>query len=529
MASRQEIKRKLREVKPTMTDNIVGFFSPERQLKRFRARQAMALIGGGGYNSGSRKRKSFNGYRTTESSSADSDILPDLETIRDRSRDLIRNNTIATSSINTKEISVVGTGLVYHSSIDYKYLGLTREDAEQWQRDAEREFKLFAKCCNIEENLTFTALQSLAFRSRLESGDVLCVRRFNRRPHQIYGTKLQLIEADRLRNKDNAPDTAKLSAGIEVDQFGAASKYHIASSHSGYFEKGSEVTWSIIDAWNSALGLPNVLHIFKKLRPHQSRGVPDLAPVIETIKQLGDYKENELTASVINSLFTAFISSPSGETGLDSTDPLGDEGFDGDDDIELAPGAVAYLADGEQINFADPKRPNTAAEAFINLFCEEIGTAIHLPKEVLMKSFKSSYSAAQAALLEAWRYFRTERKAIVESLCEPVLEMFLHEAVALGRLDAPGFFDDPSIRLAYCGARWVGPPKGHVDELKAVNAAEKRVNNEFSTRKAESAELGNDYESNHEQRAHEERLAVEDGTRMDAIPMQQVVEVDSDN
>lgn len=520
MEIKKELENVMNSVNPNLVDKVRAYFDPIAGVKRQRARQIMALTGGG-YRAGSRTRKAFNNHNVTSSQDSDADVVPDLPLMRDRSRDLIRNNAIAASAINTKQISVIGTGLVYHSEIDYNFLGLTREQAEEWQKSAEREFRLFAKCCNIERDMTFSMFQSLAYRSRKESGDVIVVRRFHKNPNEIYGTKLQMVEADRLRNEDNKIDTATLVQGIQKDaDTGAAIKYHIANSHSGFY-LNKDITWSVVDAWNDDAGLPNVLHLSQKLRPHQTRGVPDLAPVLESIKQLGDYKDSELRASVLNSLFTAFVKTEDGETGAVPDGEIDDSG-----DLEVGSGMVGYLGSNEDMVFADPTRPNSAAGDFIGLFSEEIGTAIGLPREVLMKSFKSSYSAAQAALLEAWRYFKVDRSFEVEKLCVPVLEMFLHEAVALGRLKAPGFFEDPLIRMAYCGARWVGPPKGHVDELKAVNAATKRVEAEFSTRKQESAELGNDYDRNHEQRAYEVEQEIADGTSSKRVPEPIQFEVD---
>jgi len=524
MEIKKELENAMNSVKPNLADKVRAYFDPVAGVKRHRARQMMALAGGG-YNAGKRGRKAFNNYNVTTAQDADGDIIPDLALIRDRSRDLIRNNAIAASAISTKQVSVIGSGLVYHSEIDYNFLGLTREQAEEWQKSAEREFKLFAKCCNIERDMTFSMFQSLAYRSRKESGDVGVVRRYHKNPNDIYGTKLQMIEADRIRNKDNVVDTATLVQGVEKDlDTGEAKRYHVASSNNGFFVN-KDIKWSLVEAWNEETGLPNFLHLSQKLRPTQTRGVPDLAPVLESIKQLGDYKDNELRASVLNSLFTAFIKTEDGEQGAVPDGQVEESG-----DLELGSGLIGYLGSNESMEFADPNRPNSAAGDFIGLFSEEIGTAIGLPREVLMKSFKSSYSAAQAALLEAWRYFKVDRSFEVEKLCNPVLEMFLHESVALGRLKAPGFFDDPLIRMAYCGARWVGPPKGHVDELKAVNAATKRVEAEFSTRKSESAEMGSDYDRNHEQRAYEVEQEIAHGTssKREAAPIEFEVDVNND-
>ena len=84
---------------------------------------------------------------------------------------------------------------------------------------------------------------------------------------------------------------------------------------------------------------------------------------------------------------------------------------------------------------------------------------------------------------------------------------FLNEAIAKGRLKAPGFFLDPMIRAAYCGAQWNGPAQGMVDPVKEVSAAEKRIEIGISTRQRETTELlGGDFESNVAQLARENQI-----------------------
>ena len=87
---------------------------------------------------------------------------------------------------------------------------------------------------------------------------------------------------------------------------------------------------------------------------------------------------------------------------------------------------------------------------------------------------------------------------------QPIYEQWLAEAVATGRIDAPGFFDDPAVRQAWCGCVWMGASMGHVDPLKEVNAAATRIANNITTQEQEAAEYnGNDWNANVRQRRKE--------------------------
>ena len=119
----------------------------------------------------------------------------------------------------------------------------------------------------------------------------------------------------------------------------------------------------------------------------------------------------------------------------------------------------------------------------------------------------SSFTASRGALLEAWKMFRMYRNWLADDFCQPIYEEWFAEAVAKGRIPAPGFFADPIIQKAYCAAEWNGPAQGLLNPVQEVEAAEKRVVNGFSTRDREAMEMnGSDFYRNAAQRKREEKL-----------------------
>jgi len=126
-------------IKTNMIDRVVNYFSPVNGARRLKARAVMAMAGG--YVGASKLRRAMKMW-TTFSNDADADILPDLPTLRERSRDLIRNNPLAAGAIKTKVTNVVGTGLRLQSRIDRGALNLTEDQAGVWENKTEREWRL---------------------------------------------------------------------------------------------------------------------------------------------------------------------------------------------------------------------------------------------------------------------------------------------------------------------------------------------------------------------------------------------------
>lgn len=152
----------------------------------------------------------------------------------------------------------------------------------------------------------------------------------------------------------------------------------------------------------------------------------------------------------------------------------------------------------------NPNIPTAGFETFVMTLCKLIGAALELPSEILLKTFSSNYSASRGAILEAWEAFKMRRSWFVDDFCQPVYEAWLAEAVALGRIKAPGFWDDPRIRAAWCGASWIGPIQGTLDPEKEVNANLTMARNGIKTMTQVTREMsGGDFDSNVEQLTEE--------------------------
>lgn len=501
-------------IKETLVDKVINYFSPVKGAERFRARTALALAGA--YTGAATTRRGTKSWRTN-GGDADSDTLFDLPNLRERSRDSIRNNPLACGAINTNVTNVVGIGLKLNARIDRDIINMSDDDADKWESNTEREFRLWSESqdCDAARTLNFASLQRLAFRQTLENGDVFCLAPRIERKNSPYSLTLQLIEADRVCNEDFKANTATLSGGVEKDDQGAPVTYHILKYHPGaIFATTRE--WVKVPAFANRTGLRNVIHLFDMLRPGQSRGVPYLAPVIEPLKMLDRYTEAELMAAVVTGMLTVFVKTESGDPDLlppEDNSPTQTT----EDEIKLGNGSVIGLAPGESVETVNPNRPNTAYDPFTMSILRQIGVALELPFEILIKHFTASYSAARAALLEAWKFFSSRRKWLADNFCQVVYEIWLYEAVSIGRISAPGFFSDPILRKAYSGAEWIGPAKGMIDELKEVKAAEQRINVGLSTLQRETQELtGGEWEKNHVQQVKERKKRLADGLIVEA-------------
>lgn len=513
-----------------IADKVINYFSPSTGVKRMAHREAAKIVNGYSEHGASVDKNSTRGWRVN-SGSAKEDIDTHTKTLRERSRDLYMGGGIATGAVKTLNTNVVGSGLKLNSQIDYEFLGMSHDQAQDWKRNVRREFDLWADSINCDATRVnnFYELQQLSFLSQLMSGETFVLLPTKQRAGTPYELCIQLIEADRVNNPDGSLFNDKMINGVEIDSFGEVIAFHFSKNHPGSKSLFLKNEWTRVERFGKITGRQNVLHLMEMERPEQRRGVPMLTPVIEQLKQLSRYTDAELMAAVINGMYAIFIESdnegsPSGDLGGISTQDQQDVGGEYDNDIQIGNGAVNFLNPGEKMSETKVGRPNAAFDGFVTSICRQVGAALEIPYEILLKHFTSSYSASRAALLEAWKMYRKKRDGFAADFCQPIFEEWLAEAVAKGRVRAPGFFNDPAIRKAYCRAEWNGPSQGQLNPVQEVKASIMKVEEGFSTREKETVELsGGNYDSNHRTLVSEERARVRDGL---ATPRMEVSELE---
>lgn len=497
--------------KPTALDRLIAVIAPGAALARVQARTRFDALNGG-YKGASTTRQALAGWNAP-TAPPDEIAARDIPTLHARSLDLQRDNPLAAGAHHTKAQGVVGTGLKLNAAIDRDYLHLTDAQADDWEARAEHLFSTWAasKDCHLARTLNFREQQDVAFRAVLHRDHFVQLTQ-SERSELPFRLALNHISSRRVCNPDGQRDRETLVGGIERTANGAPLAYHVLASEPNSARAGYKRVWQSVPVFHPVTQRRVCLHLYRALEPDQTRGIPDLAAVIEPLKQLDRYTDAEIDAAVKNALYAILIESDQGASVFGE---IGYEKFDTDratwyDGVRLKPPSdgshLISMFPGDKVSSFDPARPNAGYDPFVNSVFKQIGVALELPYEVLTKSFQSSYSAARAALLQAQQFFNGRRTWLADNFCQPVYAAFIDEQVAAGRLAAPGYFADPLIRSAYLGAEWIGDAPGHIDESKAVAAAMARIEGGLSTRKREIAALtGEDSDKVRRQLAKEQR------------------------
>ena len=463
------------------TDRAIGWAFPSWGRNRMRSRMEMQSMS----RSSSRlERLRKRGRKAKGEAEEEVFVQGEVEAARkadvQASLEQVRCNPLAVGIVTSKVNHVVGGGFRLQPRVEAKVLELEREDAEEYNDMVLREWQThFSKtACDFDDHCDFAGLTSLAFRSMLETGDAFVLLRRDEASDSLYKLKLQVVPGHRVATPRGQESNKSIKDGVGIDEQGRPRGYYIANGGSAVLP-GEPPEYQFMPA-RDLDGRPNVIHLFNKIRAGQYRGDPALTPVLTILETIGEYIENEVDASRVASLFTAFVKTqnPGEDLGWESDEESGYEKAGN----ELKSGAIMSLGMDEDVTMASPNRPNSLFEGFMTVMEMLLGIGAGIPYEVYTGRFTSSYSASRAALVLGEINFKIIRKLIVERFCRPVYAEWYADAVAMGRIDAPRFdARDPIAMDAYLRSEWIGPGAPQLDAEKEAKAFVLKDQNNFSS------------------------------------------------
>lgn len=443
--------------------------------------------------------------------SPDEDIVDDLPDLRERSRDLIRNDTHASGMVGTWVENVVGTGLMPQSLIDGDAVGVTPEQVQEFSRAAEKAFARWAKRCDTTGLLSFGEFQALTMRQVFENGEAFALPRPDP-TNKPYALRLQLVESDRVDTPLDKVSDLSLRMGIKVGDLGQRLGYWIKKTHPGDIARLGKgwKTNDFVFVPHDSDGVQNVFHLYQMTRPDQSRGVPFLAPALLVYKQLQQYMKAELISAKVAACYALYVTTP---------DPLGTASTGATTDAKgtltatIEPGSIKHLSPGQAIVEANPSRPNQQFDMFVKRLLRACGSTIGMPYEQVSSDYsQTNYSSGRMALTEVRKIYRKHQQWLAEKFLQPIYERVLLEAFLLGELPAVRDFEERFED--YAKVRWVGPGWSWVDPAKEVDATMTSIQGGLSTLSEECSQRGLHWDDVLQQRAREIARAKELGVEL---------------
>lgn len=444
---------------------------------------------------------------------ADSELTTSLRPLRNRSRQLCRDNEYAKNAKRTVTLNVVGGGVALQAQVK-KRRGDAFDDKTNDSIEAQWKHWCAAKRCHTAGKLSWARLQQLIIQGVFESGEILVRLVRQKFADSRVRLSLELIEADQIVDSwsGRVSETGnEIRMGVEVDQWQRPVAYWLYPRHPG------DTLTSATLASSNYVRVPaeEIIHVALFDRPYQTRGVPWMHATLLKLRHMGGYEEAEIVAARASAAIMGFRQKPEVDIPGDGADDA-DDVVDGERVIDMSPGVILDLSPGETFAGFNPSRPNAALDPFMRFMLRSVAAGVGVSYESLSRDYsQSNYSSSRLALLDDRDLWRLLQQWLIETLCQPVFEAWLEMAVLSGTLNLPAYETAPEI---YQAVRWA--PRGWkwVDPVKESAAAKSDVRSGFTTLTDVLAEQGEDLEEHFRRRRDEIRLAKQYGLVLDTDP-----------
>jgi lambda family phage portal protein len=409
----------------------------------------------------------------TSSSSANSELHSSLRSLRDRSRQLVRDSAYAKRAKLIVVNNIIGSGIGMQAEVRGTR-GELRETVNEAIEEAWCEWSR-ADSCHTGGAMHFADLERQAIGQVFETGEIIVRLHWWAAGNSEVPLSLEIIEPERLADDlaepgPVAPGTKSIQ-GIEVDSFYRPVAYWIKTLHPG------EIRFDMRQvARVERVPASDIIHLRVVNRWPQVRGEPWMHAVIRKLSDIDGYTEAEIVAARAASMYFGTI-----ET-TDDTSALGEEQADGTYQLPLEPGMVERLQPGEKLNFVNPNRPNAALDPFLRYMLREMAAGSGVSYESLSRDYsQSNYSSSRLALLDDRDTWKALQKWFIRTFRERLHRVWLQQAILARAI--PGVrVDEYGVDLKKFAAVSF-KPRGWswVDPTKEVEAYKEAVKAGFTT------------------------------------------------
>lgn len=423
-------------------------------------------------------------------------LLGQLDTLRARSRDSIRNNGWISHGLDSLVANEIGTGIVPRSQApDEAFRAAADALWADWIADAD-----------ADGLLDFYGLLALAVRSRREAGEVF-VRRRTRRPEDGLAVPLQL----QLLESEHCPlhyNEGKVRAGIEFDAIGRRSRYWMYREHPG------EHLAALDSSQLAGVPADSIIHHYAPLRPGQLRGQPWTVQALIRARDFDEYDDAELNRKKTRSSYTGVIKRPDYGDEDYQFDPFTGEPLATDSDgvgiTTTEPGSFPALLPGEEITLFDGDPTGQGYADFVRQQLLGMAAGLGVPYEVLSGDYRNVNDRVMRVILNEYHRILEQSQWLltIPQICNRVWGWFIDHAVMAGALKAP---DYAARQRDYRRVEWRTDGWPYMHPVQDVQSKLMAIGGGLESRQAAVAERGWSVEDVDRQNAEDAARAREHG------------------
>ena len=371
------------------------------------------------------------------------------KSLRRRSRYEVANGGYAKRMVRVKANDLVGTGPHLQMLAKRVPAGASLT-LEEFNDDLETEWTIWMRAARFAR-----ALRTLV-KAKIQDGEALGIKVTKRRLTTPAKVALRPLECDRLTTPTMfIPEPNKID-GMDLDENGDPTVYHILQYH-----PGGNSFYSLAAKQYPASA---VVHWYEEDRPEQHRGIPEFTPTLRTFGKFRQFQQATIDAARTAARVSAVIQTKNPPDD-DSEAPVALDTF------ELEPDSAMVLPDGYEIGQVRSEHPATTHGDFCDQTITELGAPILMPRNIASGD-SSAYNYASGRLDHQTYDFGNDidRDDVEIVVVEPVFEDWLRETLAVKYGITPS-----EVQLIDYQHEWRWDSRGHVDPTKEASADETQL------------------------------------------------------
>lgn len=371
--------------------------------------------------------------------SPDSQMEQDLQTTRDRSRDIYQNDAMG-GAVDDKVNHVIGTGHTPQARVQ-------GEGAEAINERIEAVYRDWAPRADRSGRRSLWMLSRLAARHNEFDGESFTVLSDVGRADKPIPLALQVIDPERVETPPELEGDKNVRLGIRTSDDGEILGYYARRAHPGD-TKDVDLRYDFIPA-------ERMLHVFEPWFAEQSRGLPWMTRALNRARDAKDVDEAHILAAQVEACYAGFISSRAPD--VTAAGAASGSTASGRRLQDITPGTISHLGPDEEITFGAPQRPGSNFAPFMEWNYRRVAAAINWPYEMVVKDWAGlSFAAGRLVLTGAKKATDVAQKMMAEQWLCRVWGRMVEEAVIVGAagISPRDYLADP---LRYQSHVWIPP------------------------------------------------------------------------
>lgn len=442
--------------------------------------------------------------------SSDSQLELDLETTRERSRDIYQNDALG-GAVDGKVNHVIGTGHKPQSRVRASDGIVSESEAAAINKELELVHERWNQGADRTGRRSLWMLSRLAARHNEFDGESFTVLSGVSSSDRVIPLAVQVIDPERVNTPMLFASDPLVRLGIRQSKSGDIVGYYVQRSHPGD-TKDTDLGYDFIQS-------DRMLHVFEPWFAGQSRGLPWMTRALNRARDAKDYDEATILGAQIEQCFAGFVK-PSMTSGLLSAEGMGSgTNAAGNRLQDIIPGTLTHLDPGEEISFSAPTRPGNGFTPFMEWNYRRVAAAINWPYEMIVKNWTGlSFATGRLVLTDAKKATEVGQKMMLEMWFARIWNRIVEESVIVGEVSI-----SPALYLAnthvFQRHVWI-PPRWEyaLKPSEDVDADVTEVAQNFATIEDKLAKRGYDLEEFVERKVREKELFESAGLSLPTTP-----------